>query len=224
MNHNLGLPGAMKKANMSKNLKSPMSDDVDNKLSYERSLNSGLSSDALARRRMLLKSLGKGATVATAVSVPMHSLAAIGTLSVTANGKRCTMSGTMSGVHSKETVKEVCQGFVPTKYQTIANWPGTHNTVAGVTHVSNTVNGITFTDESTIQSLFSSYGNKKLLQKLQDAPSSDQAVWITALLNSLNPSALNYPYSPKQVLDLYNDTNTRAAALDFFRGYMQTGT
>lgn len=212
---------------MLENPKTSTSDDANSAVVSVQPSQSGLSSDALARRRMLLKSLGKGATVATAVSVPMHSLAAIGTLSVTEagpGGKRCTVSGTMSGVHSNENVAAVCQGFAPTKYQDINKWPGTRNTVAGVTHVSNTVNGITFTDESTIKTLFSGYGNRKLLQKLNEAPTSDQAVWITALLNSLNPSAaaMNYPYSPTEVLALYNDTNSRDAALAFFRGYMQT--
>jgi len=87
---------------MSENLKPPMPEDASSAVVSEQSLNSGLSSDALARRRMLLQSLGKGSAVVTAVSVPMHSLAAIGTLSVTANGKRCTISGTMSGFIPKK--------------------------------------------------------------------------------------------------------------------------
>ena len=182
-----------------------------------------LSSAALARRHMLLKSLGKGTAVVAAASVPMHSLAAIGTLSVTANGKRCTMSGTMSGVHSKESTTAVCEGYAPTKYQTLANWPG--YTVGSPAHAVNTVDGITFNESNTIKSLFSGYGNTTLLVKLTNNPTSDQAVWITALLNSLKSASLNYPYSATEVRALYNaGGTTRSNALDFFRGYMQTVT
>lgn len=39
----------------------------------------GLTSDAIARRRMLLKSLGKGSSVIAAAALPMHTLAGIST-------------------------------------------------------------------------------------------------------------------------------------------------
>jgi hypothetical protein len=211
---------------MSENLKPPMPEDASSAVVSEQSLNSGLSSEALARRRMLLKSLGKGSTAIAAVSVPMHSIAAIGTLSVTANGKRCTISGTMSGVHSNETVTAGCKGYAPSKYQTLANWPG-YDVAAN--RATNTVDGITFAQQPvrgrTFSYVFGSGSNSNtLLAILVNSPGSDEAVWITALLNSIKVDASwNFPYSPSQVRSLYaTGGQTSLNALAFFKGYMQT--
>lgn len=93
----------------------------------------------VARRRMLLASLGKGGAVAVAVAVPMQSLASIGTLAVTANGKRCTISGTMSNIHSRETVTATCSGWSPAYYAILAKWPNYH--VTNNPNAQNSVNG-----------------------------------------------------------------------------------
>ena len=208
----------------------------------ENDLNSGLSlpvapaenmsATAVARRKMLLASLGnlgKGAAIAGAVAVPMQSLAAIGTLSITANGKRCTISGAMSAVHSTETTTAICSGRRPSFYANVANWPsysaGSNPTaINGITGSSSV---ITFNKDTKFNSpgLFGS-GSTDTLINLLNGPASDAQVWTTALLNGTLGSAAggttNFPYTAQQVIDLYNNPAKQADALNFFRNFMQT--
>lgn len=185
---------------------------------------SSLSSDAMARRRMLLKSLGKGSSVIAAAAIPMHTLAATGTLANTASGKRCTISGTMSGVHSQNTVTAICEGYSPGYYKMISHWPNYNPTT---TIATNTANGKTFTQNSTFTFLFggtSTLGAQSLINIMLNYSSSDEFHWIPALLNSLAASpASNYPYSAKQIIDFYNSPEpARGNALNFFKQYMET--
>ena len=185
----------------------------------------GLSSDAMARRRMLVKSLGKGSSVIAAAAIPMHTLAATGTLAVTESGtgtaKRCTISGTMSGVHSQETVKDVCIGFHPSYYSTLANWPNYLSTGGG--SATNSTGTFSFTEKSKFVEVFggsSAQGNKQLILIMGSI--SDEAHWIAALLNSVNTKANNFPYSATQVIAFYNSTTQYSNALNFFKNYMET--
>lgn len=209
---------------MSENLKPPMPEDASSAVVSELSLNSCLSTEALARRRMLLKSLGKGSAVVTAVSVPMHSLAAIGTLSVTANGKRCTISGTMSGVHSKETTTAQCAGWSPGYYKMIEHWPN-YNAATNPSGI-NTITGGSgnFNKDTLFSMLFGGGPSEKLLVVLNNTNLyQNEFHWIAALLNGTTGSpAQNFPYSAAAVIALYKDTNKRAAALTFFKDYMET--
>ncbi|MDR7377994.1 hypothetical protein J2X19_002673 [Rhodoferax ferrireducens] len=183
-------------------------------------LNTGLASDAMARRRMLLKSLSKGSSVVAAAAIPMHTLAGTGSLAVTANGKRCTISGTMSGVHSQETIKAVCVGYSPGYYKMISHWPN-YNSTTGV--ATNSVNGKTFTQTTSFSTIFGGGSASGLLYIMQNNPSSDEFHWIAALLNSLPGSpATNFPYTASEVLNLY--TNNYANALKFFKDYMEVHT
>jgi len=174
------------------------------------------SSSGIARRRMILASLGKGASVAAVVAVPMNSLAAIGTLSVTATGERCTVSGAIiSGVvHSKETVTAECAGLNPSYSANPANWP----------------TNLSFTTTTTFSELFGSGSSDKLLDILQGAlgTSTAEASWITAVLNGSDNSlavSTNYPYTAAQVISFYQAGDpTRSSALAFFQGFMQTRT
>jgi hypothetical protein len=181
-----------------------------------------LSTDALARRRMLLKSLGKGTSVAAAVAAgSMHTLASATTLTFTASGSRCTISGTISGIHSKDTTKDTCRGRHPTVFKTANKWPPTNNGSG-----TYTVDNKTFSPTSTFTSVFGS-GSGNTLQTILNATTlgavSDEAAWITALLNSLpNSGALNFPYPPSKVLYFYSSTSEKAGALTFFKNYMQT--
>ena len=211
---------------MSENFKSPMSEDANSVVASEQPLSSGLTSDALARRRMLLKSLSKGSAVVAAASVPMHSLAAIGTLSVTADGKRCTMSGTMSGVHSKETTSAVCAGWSPGYYHKIEHWPN-YNATNNPSGLNSITGGSgTFDKDTLFSALFGSGPNQKLLFIMTSVSLyQDEFHWIAALLNGSSGSpAINFPYSAASVIALYKDTNKRADALKFFKDYMETHT
>ena len=183
-------------------------------------VDTGLASDAMARRRMLLKSLGKGSSVVAAAAIPMHSLATARTLAITANGMRCSISGTMSAVHSQETTTNVCVGYSPGYYKKIEHWPN-YNSTTGI--ATNTVKGKQFTQTKSFSSIFGAGSNSGLLDIMVNSPSSDEFHWIAALLNSLPGSpAQNFPYSASQVVNLYSTNYDNA--LKFFKGYMEVHT
>lgn len=170
---------------------------------------------AIARRRMILASLGKGASVAAAVAVPMNSLAGIGTLSVTANRRRCTISGAIiSGViHSNETVTAECVGASPSYYSNPARWPTSLNLNP---------------ETSTLNDLFGNGSTDLLSDILTNSPSSDDAHWIAAFFNGATDSSeavKNFPYTSAKVKEFYNLVPSdpyRSQALSFFVTYMET--
>lgn len=84
-----------------------------------------LSSPALARRRMLVKGLSKGSAVLVG-SVSIQSLASATTL-VTADGKKCSISGQHSAVHSQSTDTQTCGGHKCSTYKDHSIWPGNVN-------------------------------------------------------------------------------------------------
>lgn len=185
------------------------------------------SATLLARRKMLLTSIGKGSAAAAAVAAPMQSLAAIGTLSLTTTGKRCTISGAMSGVHSRETVTAVCTGRRGTFYNRAVNWPGysAGSNPTAINGITGSNSGATF-DINTlfnVGTLFGSGIGVKLIDILSGNPNSEYYHWVTALLNgTLGSTAVNFPYTAQQVIDLYNNPVKRADALFFFTTYMET--
>lgn len=180
-----------------------------------------MSSEALARRRMLLKGLGKG-SAALAVVVPIQTLAAT---TIIGGTKLCTVSGVHSniGSHNATGQQSECSGYQPSHYAMLANWPGYSSPPATT---SNTVGSITFTENDYFATVFGggSTGNNaaKLLTIVQTGSPASEQVWVTALLNAIkNPIGFNFPYTPQQVLDFYNSPQA-AQALLFFQGYMQT--
>lgn len=183
------------------------------------------SSSGIARRRMILASLGKGATVTAAVAVPMNSLAAFGTLSITADGRRCTLSGNMSKPHSTETTTALCEGWSPSYYSQTANWPPSTNLDGSYTIPSNgAFFARTFTQNTSFIGLFGTGSDESLINILTNSPSSNEATWIAAVLNGTPGSpaeAANFPYTAAEVLGLYSGSKS-AEALAFFKGFMQT--
>lgn len=181
-----------------------------------------LQASVMARRRMLLASLGKGSAVIAAVSAPMHSLAAV---SVTANGQRCTISGTMSGVHSRETVTDTCAGMSPGYYKKIEHWPNYSSSSNAKATNSVTGGHGTFNKDTHFSSLFGAGSGDGLLSCLQDTSSHQEEFhWTAALLNGTSGSiAVNFPYTAQEVIDLYKaGGNIRSDAYAFFKGYMET--
>jgi hypothetical protein len=181
-----------------------------------------LSSDAMARRRMLLKSLGKGsAVVAAAAAGSIHTLAGATTLTYTASGSRCSISGTISGIHSKDTGTSTCAGKNPLFYKTKSNWPPSSNDNYSVDGTS-----ITFSRTSAFNSVFGGSDTtplKSILYVVTTSSVSVEAVWVTALLNALPGSgAQNFPYTAKKVIDLYKSSADNPGAYTFFKDYMQT--
>jgi hypothetical protein len=185
-----------------------------------------LTSAALARRNMLLKSLGKGSVVVAAASIPLRSLATTGT--ITNVGKdgapavRCGISGMMSGVHSRETFTTVCSGYSPGRYKKIENWP---NYRPSTGNAINRVDGIEFKKGTPFKTVFGGTNSAGLLDIMQGDSSSDEFHWITALLNAVGgaPSSFYFPYTASQVRAFYMGSGqyTRAQALNFFKTYME---
>lgn len=130
------------------------------------------------------------------------------------------MSGVQSNIGSHPTDGTTCSGYQPSHYATLANWPGYN---AGPPPIAtNTVDAITFTQTTTFVDVFGSGSSTDLLTILTSTPGSDEAAWVTALLNALkNPPGFNFPYTPSQVLAFYAGPQA-AQALAFFKGYMQT--
>ena len=184
-----------------------------------------LSSAAIARRRALLKGIGKG-TAVLAATVPLQTLASQSVL--TYDGQhQCSISGMFSGVHSTTpSGAPTCQGYTPTRYQTLSFWPGYNANAGPPTYTSNTVDGITFNERTPFATVFGggSSGNDnaaRLLTIVTSGTPEPEQVWVTALLNAIkNPAGFNFPYTPSQVRAFYSSPQA-ADALIFFRNYMQ---
>ena len=199
---------------MSENLKTSGS-DINARLPID-SLSSGSSSvSVVARRRMLLASLGRGSAVVAAAALPLKALAATPTVT-SINGiglgapVRCTISGAMSGVHSKETITATCAGRKPSSYgpPTVsipAPWPGSVNKSA------------------PFNAVFTSSETSTLINIIQTNSGSDNAYWIAAYLNAQTTGspASNFPYTPPEVVALFNGPR-KLDALAFFKTYMST--
>nr|WP_315241769.1 hypothetical protein [uncultured Albidiferax sp.] len=210
---------------MSKNLHTPK---PETETSDMQSNASGLAPDALARRRMLLKSLGKGSSVIAAAAIPMHTLASTGTLAKTIGGNRCTVSGMASGIHSANPTTELCKGLAPSRFASPANWPYAER-IGSSANYNVRIPGITaFSSTSAFNTVFTgAISSSSIASIMSTAQSSDEAVWITALFNaalgvSTTPNlVMNFPYTPAQVKAMYA-RNSKAS--DFFSSNLQSIT
>ena len=173
-----------------------------------------LSSAAVARRRILLKGVGKGAAV-LAATVPIQTLA----------GHGCGMSGKLSaGPHSnKPDITPCSAGFPPAYWGAVAplsplsklaeplnKWRYDHNEMLSVkfprTYLRRDV------------TLFDVMRNVNGVYE-----SIPERHWIAAYLNALNVTG--FPYKPLQVLGFYNQgvgSPTYDNALRFFTDFMET--
>lgn len=175
-----------------------------------------LSTVSLARRHLLLKSVGKGTLLATA-AVPIQTLAGTGML--TAGGKdgepavRCSVSGMQSGIHSAAPSAGTCGGYSPgwwkqNKDNPHKNWPLSVNSNASITTVCS-------------RSTLMMGGNLATLwQVVSEFPNTDECHWVCAWLNA-TVNAFNFPYTPAEVIALYGDLSKYASALTFFKTYME---
>ena len=161
--------------------------------------------DAAARRRALLKGLGRGAAVLTA-TVPIQTLA----------GQICPSSGTMSARMSQGTAPaENCpSGF------SVAYWAQTN----GDKPPSPTNKWpIGAPPSARYRSVFtSSSNNKTMLHIMTDESYCDEKHWICAWLNS--QAVPKFPYKPSKVVNLANpDYRLQYAdSLTFLKKYMES--
>lgn len=167
--------------------------------------NESFSAEATARRRALLKGLGRG-TAVLAATVPIQTLA----------GQLCPTSGTMSAQLSQGvSTSESCpSGFSPAYWSQANvnksqaptnNWPDN-------TDQSKKYNSV----------FFQSHINKPMIKILTDSPDSDESHWICAWLNSKAIS--NFPYKPEKVVTL-SDSAYRSQydnTLTFLKKYMES--
>ena len=166
-----------------------------------------LSSAAIARRRILLKGVGKGAAV-LAATVPIQTLANQSLL--TFDGlHQCTVSGMKSGVHSTTPgTTPLCGGFSILHWSDLntTQWPGGTST-----------SGLKWKQVFTTSS---PYNNNTLVEILKTRSSSAEAHWIVAWLNATRPPpGTPFPYTPDQVV-AYN-TAASADAYTFFTTFME---
>ncbi len=187
--------------------------------------------DTLARRRLLLRGLGKGSAVVAAL-VPIQSIAAI-----QFGPQLCTVSGIQSNVGSGRTGGTTvnCQGFNPSHFLILSNWPGyVQGNGNSPGSASFLVGATTRTNSSRFDAVFGSGSNTQLdnlfIGNNPSAQTLSERVWAAALLSAvkklaagLGPTAsatLGYfPYTPTEVIDLYN-SNRKIEAEAFFKGYV----
>jgi len=191
-----------------------------------------LSAAAVARRRVLLKGVGKGSAV-LAATIPLQTLA--GQSLLTFDGKhQCSVSGMHSGVHSATpTNTPICGGYSP-------GWWGQSQIVGGKIVPKRAwpalPNGWTFNTKCdavfTKCTLRNTDGSKPSLfqivepqEPISKFSNTDEFHWVCAWLNALSHS-FNFPYSGQQVLDFYNSPSSTVYqdALTFFKTYMETHT
>jgi hypothetical protein len=179
-----------------------------------------LPADALARRRLLLKGLGRG-SAAVAVMAPVQSLMAQSPV------RLCTVSGVQSNVGSGRTggTTEQCQGYSQGYFAVLANWP---NYRKNPKRAINVADGRSFDQNSSFAFVFNdtSASTDSLITLIASGTAS-QKIWITALLNSIKRAGIPasqigyFPYTATEVVGLYNDPAKRAAAEAFFTGYLE---
>jgi hypothetical protein len=170
-------------------------------------------SNAMERRRLLLKVLGKGSAV-LAATIPITTLAQSTTL-LTPLGKdgalaglRCSVSGMQSGVHSRETGAAVtCGGYSPGWWGQVADskaeganrtprrtWPIPYTELCTnrFTKTATDDSGVVFTGKTLFNVMDdSNFANTKTRH------------WIGAFLNA-SGGYPSFPYTAQQILDCYN--------------------
>jgi hypothetical protein len=186
-----------------------------------------LNKQALARRHVLLRGLGKGAAVMGAV-VPIQTFSAQTLL--TFDGKYlCSVSGTQSAVNSTTTSSALaCGGYSPaswvqseSKRRATLKWPVLPNGWTAKTQCRKVfTRSVLMKEDGHWPSLIDVM---EANEKNSRFAASDEIHWICAWLNALSGS-FNYPYTGQQVLDYYNQgfaSKSYQDALFFFKTYME---
>jgi hypothetical protein len=180
----------------------------------------------LQRRRILLKSLGRGSAI-LASAVPIKTLA--GQSLLTFDGKhQCSISGMQSGVQSAVPAgTPVCGGYSPGWWgQADGEKSGDDDSLKPRRTWPALPNGWTYkTPCQTVFTRRSLPGNPSLFQVMHPPTyaNTDEFHWVCAWLNALSHS-FNFPYTGQQVLNFYYSPTESQSALAFFKTYMETHT
>lgn len=180
-----------------------------------------------ARRRALLKGLGKGAALAGS-AVPLSSLATGGDrpgmrLKKTDNKYYyCSVSGNasimLSGGPSNppDCWGKKCSYYKKDVYGKYPTWPkniyGSSVCIVGSTGYAPTTRFI---------DMFGSGPTTSIGDCVSKSTPDDYSHWVAALLNA-QQFAGSFPYSTTEVMALYKDSTKRGAAISFFKNYMAT--
>lgn len=183
-----------------------------------------LSSMAVARRRALLRGVGKGAAV-LAATAPLQTLA--GQSLLTFDGKhQCSVSGQHSGVHSATPTNTArCSGYSPDYW----GQPATNGNGSGPLRTWPTDYKQKFINIFTQSGFNNSITLFDVMRNDGQFINRDERHWLCAYLNALASvaSGLSFPYSAAQVLAYYNTgvgSTVYLDALKFFTDYMETRT
>lgn len=196
-----------------------------------------LATGGSGRRRYLLKGIGKGAALLSAVA-PIQTLA--GQTLLTFDGKhQCTVSGMHSGVHSTTPKSLVCGGYSPGWWgQSVDNtpplrpkrWPAlpspyTYEAKCVVVFSNSTLR----TEDGERPTLFQIVEPQQSGNRFSN---TDEYHWVSAWLNAVAQSdpaysyaKFNFPYTAAEVLAFYNagaGSDVYTNALTFFKTYMET--
>ena len=181
------------------------------------------SPELLARRRVLLKALGKGSAV-IAAAVPLQTLATSTVL--TNSGHLCAQSGAISAVRSVVAGIPVCGGYSPITYTDKSKWPGaTWSATSGWTASANCGGKTVHTGACKFKDVFGSGTSTTCYDVLIATGTSyaQEKVWISALLNAKKYEALasmNFPYTCSEVLAQFDGSN-KSAYHDFYKTHLQ---
>jgi len=174
-----------------------------------------LDAQAAARRRLLLKSLGKGSAVVAAAS-PLASFAAP---VMTTTGTQCTVSGFKSALASRVPASPLpCGGYGPKRFFTVgqggvpqaANWPS----LGGADP-----NTLTFRD------LFGGIApTSRVLDILANNAPPDLALFVAAYFTvalaaqggALPPGRVALPLTTADVVQQYANGNYDQAVIEFY--------
>lgn len=191
----------------------------------------------IARRKAILKALGKTAAVA-GVASPLSSLAAA-RLRYESNGKnyQCSVSGNMSVLRSVNPASvPVCSGKSPVSYRskdgsctdagaTVANWPmwpvlSVNGVNKPVCHTQAGQGGTPYLPTAEFRAVFGSGKGKRIGKMINDGDAD--AHWVAALLNATKYPT-TFPHTPEDVIRQYNDPAKQAAALSFYQQHVNKG-
>lgn len=183
----------------------------------------------IARRKAILRGLGKTAAIAGAAT-PLSSLATQRLRIDKSDGKsyHCCVSGHMSVMMSAgHDHVPVCHGKKPSIYcskdkqcnNTTANkskhnWPQWPNDGTQACVRTAASGGTAYTPNAQFSQVFKGGSATMMGALLNTAATSDEAHWVTALLNA-NKNPSTFPHKPEEVLKHY--TEQRDVALKFYK-------
>ena len=190
---------------------------------------------SIARRREILKRIGKTSVLAGAAASPLAAMAT-GTRKWcrhpvdTTKCVQASISGMASVVLSAQTSDEVCAKKC-SHYSTSTNWP-TSCSNGSITVTCNTPFATTFncaggTSDSlgVVRGQSGCLLDKTMLVLCTSHPTTAEAHWATALGNANKlitpPVGAPFPYTPGQVVGHFQDLAVRSSAYSFYTTYCE---